>query len=84
MARLLACLLARGRGAACCHAERTVLHARYNLLEALPRLHLAKATLLHNVVKQLPAGHVLHHHENVSGRVDHLVQADDVGVAEAL
>ena len=33
-----------------------------------------------DVVEELPVGHVLHHHEDVRGRVDHLVQPDDVRV----
>jgi hypothetical protein len=54
------------------------------LLKVVPGLILIEAALLHNVVKQLPARHELNHHENVRGRVDDLVQADNVRVGEAL
>ena len=58
--------------------------ARYDLLEELARLVLVELAVLDNVIEELAARHVLHHHENVTGRVDHLIELDDVRVAEEL
>ena len=40
--------------------------------------------MLDDVVEQLPTGDVLHDHEDVSGRGDHLVKLDNVGMSKQL
>lgn len=40
--------------------------------------------MLDNVVEKLSARNILHHHEDVRRRGDHLVELDDVRVAEEL
>ena len=59
-----------------------VVHAADDLLEEPPGVLLLQLAVLHDVVEQLPAGDVLHHHEYVGGGADHLVQLDDVRVPE--
>jgi len=58
----------------------TVRNARDYLLEEFTRFVLIQLTVLNDVIEQLAPGHVLHHHEDVAWRVDHLVELDDVRV----
>ena len=58
----------------------TVFDAGYYLVEQGACLVSGQAAAGHDVVEQFPAGDVLHDHEYVRGRVDDLVQADDVWV----
>ena len=64
------------------HVAVAVLDAARDLLEEVARLVLDEPPLLDDVVEELPPLDVLHDHVDVGGRLDHLVEADDVGVAE--
>lgn len=64
------------------HVAVAVLDAADDLLEKVTRLVLWQPALLHDVVKQLAALDILHDHVDVCGRLDDLVQPDDVRVHE--
>lgn len=64
-----------------------ILNAGYKLLEQLTSLFLGEPTLasvlpllIDNIVKQLAVLDVLHNQKQVLGRLDDLVELDDVGV----
>ena len=59
-----------------------IIHTTDDLLEESPSIFLPEFAMLDNVVKQLSTTHILHHHEDVSGGADHLVQLDNVWVSE--
>ena len=64
------------------HVAVAVLDAARDLLEEVARLVLDEAALLHDVVEELAPLDVLHDDVDVRRGLDHLVEADDVGVAE--
>ena len=61
-----------------------VLDARDELLEHRPRARLRQSAVGDDKVEELAARHKLHHHVNIRGRVDHLIEADNVRVVEEL
>ena len=66
------------------HMSVTVSDTGDDLLEELSSLVLGEPTVLDDMIEQLAARHILHDHEDVRGRVDHLVELDDVRVSEEL
>ena len=60
----------------------TIVHSADYLLEESSCIFFLQLSVFYNVVKQLPTRYILHHHEDVSGGADHLVQLDNVGVSE--
>lgn len=57
-----------------------VLYAGDNLLKEAARIIVGQPASLDDKVKQLAAARVLRHDEHIARRLDHLVQADDVGM----
>lgn len=60
----------------------TVVNAGNDLLKEATSFCGLQPSVLNNVVKELPAGNVLHNHENVRRCTDDLVEADDMRMAE--
>lgn len=61
-----------------------ILDSTDDLLEYSAGIPFVHPLLLHDVVEQFPALHVLHHQEEMFGRFDDLVQLDDVGMPDEL
>ena len=62
----------------------TVINTTDNLLKESSCVFFSKFAMLNNVVKQLSTRHIFHHHEDVSGCADDLIQLDNVGVPKQL
>jgi len=61
-----------------------IFHTTDNLVEKCPRLIGTQTTLANNVIEELATGDVLADEEDLSGGVNHLIEADDVGLGAEL
>mmetsp|Transcript_25481 Transcript_25481/g.64197 ORF Transcript_25481/g.64197 Transcript_25481/m.64197 type:complete len:235 (-) Transcript_25481:648-1352(-) len=61
-----------------------VLNPADDLLKKPASLRLPQPQFVHDVVEQLTAGHILHHHEKIRRRVQQLVQTNHVRVVQQL
>ena len=62
----------------------TIVNAGDDLLKEASRVRLFQFAVLDNVIEEFAAGHILHDHENVGRRADHLVKFDDVRMSKQL
>ena len=61
-----------------------IFHAGDDLLEEPPGVVLLQLAVLNDVVEEFSAGDVFHHHEDVGGRGDDLIELNDVRMSEQL